>query len=169
MIFYGVRGPLLHWISSWLSKRQQRVTVDGKTSGAIPVKSGVPQGTVLGPLMFLVYINVINEGVTSSARLFADDCAIHKLIKTPQDAEQLQNDLQKIIKWTKTWQMKVNVKKCAVLRCTRSLSPIPYDNTLASHNIAIKRLHTYLGEEIDSNMTWSSHIQTISNKSTKVI
>ena len=119
--------------------------------------------------MFLVYINVINEGVTSSARLFADDCVIHKLIKTPQDAEQLQNDLQKIIKWTKTWQIKVNVKKCAVLRCTRSLSPIPYDDTLASHNIAIKRLHTYLGIGIDSKMTWSSHIQTISNKSTKVV
>ena len=65
--------------------------------------------------------------------------------------------------------MKVNVEKCAVLRCTRSLSPILYGYTLASHNIAIKRLHTYLGLEIDSNMTWSSHIQTISNKSTKVL
>ena len=75
--------------------------------------------------------------------------------------------------------MKVNVEKCAVLRCTRSLSPIfklyfnniiiLNDYTLASHNIAIKRLHTYLGVGIDSNMTWSSHIQTISNKSTKVL
>ena len=73
--------------------------------------------------------------------------------------------------WLLGWQMKVNVasEKCAVLRCTRSLSPILYDYTLASHNIAIKRLHTYLGVGIDSNMTWSSHIQTISNKSTKVL
>ena len=115
--------------------------------------------------MFLVYINDINEGVTSSVCLFADDCVIYKLIKTPQYA---QNDLHKIIECTKTWQIKVNVEKCAVLRCTRSLSPILYDYTLASHNIAIKRLHTYLGVGIDSNMTWSSHIQTISNKSTKV-
>ena len=59
------------------------MTVDGETSGATPVKSGVPQGTVLGPLMFLVYINDINEAVTSSVRLFADDCVIYKLIKTP--------------------------------------------------------------------------------------
>ena len=66
-------------------------------------------------------------------------------------------------------QMKVNVEKCAVLRCTRSLSPILHDYTLASHNINIKKLHTYLGVGIDSNMTWSSHIQTISNKSTKVL
>ena len=75
------------------------MTVDGETSSATPVKSGVPQGTVLGPLMFLVYINDINEGITSSVRLFADDCVICKL-KTPQDAEQLQDDLQKIIEWT---------------------------------------------------------------------
>ena len=60
----------------------------------------LPQGTVLGPLMFLVYINDINEGVTSSVRLFADDCVIYKLIKTPKHDEQLQNDLHKIIEWT---------------------------------------------------------------------
>ena len=105
---------------------------------------GVPQGTVLGPLMFLVYITDINEGVISSARLFADDCVIYKFIKTPQHAEQLHNDLHKIIEWTKTWQMEVNVEKCAVLRCTRSLFPILYDYILASNNIAFKRLHTYL-------------------------
>ena len=64
--FYGVRGPLLQWISSWLTERYQRVMVDGESSSATPVKSGVPQGTVLGPLMFLVYINDINENITSS-------------------------------------------------------------------------------------------------------
>ena len=169
MEFYGIRGPLLHWISSWLSNRQQRVIVDGESSGAAPVKSGVPQGTVLGPLMFLVYINDISEHITSSVRLFADDCVIYKLIKTPQDAEQLQEDLNRINEWTNTWQMKVNVEKCAVLRCTRSLSPILHDYTLEGHPIAIKKLHTYLGLEIDNTMTWSSHIQTISNKSTKVL
>ena len=116
--------------------------VDGETSGATTIKSGVPQGTVLGPLMFLVYINDINEGIKSSVWLFADDCVIYKLIETLQDAEQQEDDLQKIIEWIKTWQMKVNVEKCAILRCTRSLSPILCDYTLACHSIAIKRLHT---------------------------
>ena len=92
--FYSVRGPLLQWISSWLTKRQQRVIVDSEASNATPVKSGVPQGTVLDPLMFLVYINDINQNITSSVRLFADDCVIYKPITTPQDAEQLQEDLQ---------------------------------------------------------------------------
>ena len=79
-MYVAIMIPRCHWISSWLLKRQQRVTVDGETSGATPVKSGVPQGTVLGPLMFLVYINDINEGVTSSVRLFADDCVYSLII-----------------------------------------------------------------------------------------
>ena len=75
--FYGVRGSLFWWISSWLTERYQRVMVDGKSSSATAVKSGVPQGTVLAPLMFLVYINDINENITSSVRLFADDCVYY--------------------------------------------------------------------------------------------
>ena len=64
--FYGVRGQLYHWISSWLTEWHQRVIVDGELSDVAPVKSGIPQGTVLGPLMFLVYSNDINENITSS-------------------------------------------------------------------------------------------------------
>ena len=101
--FYGVRGPLLRWISSWLTERYQRVMVDGESSSATPVKSGVPQGTVLGPLMFLVYINDINENITSSVRLFADDCVTYKSITTLEDAKQLQEDLCKIYEWTNKW------------------------------------------------------------------
>ena len=100
--------------------------VDGESSSATPVKSGVPQGTVLGPLMFLVYINDINENITSSVRLFADDCVIYKSITSLEDVEQLQEDLCKICEWTNKWQMKLNIDKSAVLRCTRSPIPIQY-------------------------------------------
>ena len=85
-----------------------------------------------------------------------------------QDSEQLQEDLHKICEWTIKWQMKINVDKCAVLRCTRSLTPIQYAYTLLGHILDIKKLHTYLGIGIDNTMSWSSHIQTISNRSTKV-
>ena len=167
--FYGVRGPLLQWISSWLTERYQRVMVDGESSSATPVKSGVPQGTVLGPLMFLVYINDINENITSSVRLFADDCVIYKSITTLEDAKQLQEDLYKICEWTNKWQMKLNIDKCAMLRCTRSPIPIQYAYTLMGHTLEIKKLYTYLGVGIDNTMSWSSHIQMISNRSTKVL
>ena len=119
--------------------------------------------------MFLVYINDINENITSSIRLFADDCVIYKTVTTPQDSKQLQEDLHKICEWTHKWQMKINVDKCAVLRCTHSLNPIQYTYTLSGHNLNIKKSHTYLGVANDNTMSWSSHIQTVSKRATKVL
>ena len=84
--FYGIRGHLHHWISAWLTRREQRVVVDECNFSQV----GVPQGTVLGPLIFLIYINDINENIRSSVWLFADDCVIYKPIRTLQDAEDLQ-------------------------------------------------------------------------------
>ena len=81
--------------------------VDSGSSSATLVKSRVPQGTVLGPLMFLVYINDINENITSLVQLFAYDCIIYKPITTLQDAKQLQEDLYKVCEWTNKWQMKL--------------------------------------------------------------
>ena len=70
--------------------------------------------------------------------------------------------------WTNKWQMKLNVDKCAVLRCTRSQTPIQYVYTLIDCNLHVKKLHMYFGVEIDNTMSWSSHIQTVSNRATKV-
>ena len=91
---YGIRGPIKDWIGRWLTNRTQRVVVDGDSSSATDVLSGVPQGTVLGPLMFLLYVNDIGDNVTSSIKLFADDCLLVRTIHTPEDAEALQNDLK---------------------------------------------------------------------------
>ena len=104
--------------------------------------------------MFLVYINDINENIRSPVQLFADDCVIYKLITTLQDAKHLQEDLQILSEWTKLWQMKITVDKCAVLRCTRSLSPIQHNYFLSGHKIAIKDRHIYVGVEIDSSLKW---------------
>ena len=80
--------------------------------------SGVPQGTVLGPLMFLLYINDISNNLTSHIRLFADDCIIYRTILSPEDLLHLQEDLDRIFNWTTHWQMQFNVQKCVVLQCT---------------------------------------------------
>ena len=103
---YGITGNLRTWISNFLTKRKQRVVVDGEHSDWTNVRSGVPQGTVLGPLLFLLYINDLPHGISSTVRLFADDCVMYHTIITDSDAQthsprhthqmarQLANDIQ---------------------------------------------------------------------------
>jgi len=90
---------MLVWISLWLTNRKQRVIVDGAESKWVRFKSGVPQGTVLGPLLFLIFINNIAVGTFSTLRLFADDCLLYRVIDTSRDAELLQYDLHLITEW----------------------------------------------------------------------
>ena len=90
---YGIRNHTLNWISSFLTNRTHHVVVNGSTSNIESVLSGVPQGTVLGPLLFLIYINDIEQHLTSKIRLFADDNAIYRNINCPNDAKLLQNDI----------------------------------------------------------------------------
>ena len=90
---YGISGNVLTWIKSFLSNRSQQVQVEGVQSKPAPVTSGVPQGSVLGPLLFLVYINDMPSKVQSTTRLFADDSLLYRKIKSPEDAQILQNDL----------------------------------------------------------------------------
>ena len=112
---YGVKGSLHSWIKSFLCHRQMKVLVNGESSQETEVLSGVPQGTVLGPLLFLVHINDLPDSVQSSVRLFADDCLLYRQIRSNQDQEILQNDLKNLIIWANNWGMRFNAKKCSVL------------------------------------------------------
>ena len=109
---YGITGNLVKWIEQWLTKRNQQVTLENHVSNKLPVKSGVPQGTVLGPLMFLLYINDIDENISSTVWLFADDCVMYRIIDSLEDSLCLQRDLSTILSWTKKWQMQLNIDKC---------------------------------------------------------
>ena len=91
---YGIRGPLHTWLTSFLTERHMQVVVEGCCSSETTVDSGVPQGTVLGPLLFLCHINDLPEAVKSQVRLFADDCLIYREIKTYEDHHTLQADLK---------------------------------------------------------------------------
>ena len=96
---YGIRNHTLNWISSFLTNRTHHVVVNGCTSNVESVLSGVPQGTVLGPLLFLIYINDTEQNLTSKIRLFADDSAIYRNINSPNDAKSLQNDIFRLQEW----------------------------------------------------------------------
>ena len=119
---YGIQGTTYDWIKIWLTQRTQHVVVNGHDSNFVQVQSGVPQGTVLGPLMFLLYINDIKCGISSHLKLFADDCILYRTINSQQDQLLLQHDLNIILKWTETWLMELNISKCVVLTCSRLTS-----------------------------------------------
>ena len=121
--YYGIRGSTHKWITSWLSGRFQKVVLDGQASDPVPVLSGVPQGSVLGPVLFLIFINDCDhprmiasfglpENIRSSVRLFAEDCVLYRNIEFPADCQILQDDLNSLAQWEADWQMKFNVAKC---------------------------------------------------------
>ena len=114
--YYGIGGKTNTWISAFLCSRSQQVVVNGQTSQSADVLSGAPQGSVLGPILFLMYINDIEERVTSQMRMFADDSIVYRqnLIHTSADHFTLASDLNKLLSWAKTWQMDFNMSKCAV-------------------------------------------------------
>ena len=112
----GITGNIFKWIEDWLSNRSQRVVVNGVESTWTPVTSGVPQGSVLGPLLFLIYINDIDQDVNSLISKFADDTKIARTILDNNDNVELQKDLELLGQWADKWQMKFNADKCKVIR-----------------------------------------------------
>lgn len=115
----GIKGKLLEWMKNYLIGRKMRTVVKGEASTWGLIKSGVPQGSVLGPIMFLVYINDMVEGVKSYISLFADDAKIQRRVENCSNCQELQNDLHSIFRWSVKWEMPFNVNKCHVMKFGR--------------------------------------------------
>ena len=112
----GVTGRLARWIHSFLSNRKQKVVVDGTTSKETEVTSGVPEGTVLGPLLFLIYISDIGENIKSTKKVYVDDTKLIKSVTNEKDVEDLQEELDILYEWAEENNMKFNGKKFQVVR-----------------------------------------------------
>ena len=108
----------MEWINAFLCFRQQRVVVNGVKSDWAPVVSGVPQGTVLGPLLFSLYINDIPVCIDSQIRLFADDCVCYREIRTVEDTLKLQKDIDFLGSWARKWVMRFQPVKCNMMQLT---------------------------------------------------
>ena len=143
--FYGINGNLLSWIKDFLSERSQSVILEGKISSSHPVLSGVPQGTVLAPLLFLLYINDIIEPIKSTIRLYADDILMYRVIDSVDDHYNLQRDLTSLEKWSDTWQMKFNPAKCVHLAITNKKTYIKNCYQIYCQNIKQASSTKYLG------------------------
>ena len=121
--YYGISGPTLYWLKSFLSNRTQHVSINGSHSALANVTSGVSQGSVLGPVLFVLYINDITNRIQSNIRLFADDSIVYREIRSPADHHILQTDIQKLTDWSNKWQMNFNTSKCHLLTITHN-SPL---------------------------------------------
>ena len=164
---YGIRGNLHSWISDFLHERTQQVVLENGKSNIAPVQSGVPQGSVLGPTLFLLYINDLPNYLVnnSSARLFADDCVLYRRINNNRDAELLQEDLEALQTWERDWLMEFHPQKCQVLHITNKRQPVKQSYTIHGHVLEEVESAKYLGVNIHHKLSWNTHISQVVKKS----
>ena len=166
----GITGNLWNWFRAYLTHRSQYVSINNHHSAFLPVLSGVPQGSILGPLLFLVYINDLPDCVSnSSLLLFADDTKCSKSIINLTDASLLQNDLDGISVWSKQWNLFFNESKCALISFCGAHPHFTQSYLLNNQEITRCHHHKDLGVIWCNNLSWSDHIQYISARAYKML
>ena len=167
---YGITGEILSWIGDYLRERTQVVLVNGTDSAIGAVSSGVPQGSVLGPLLFVIYINDMLDNITSGGLLFADDTKVYRQICSKEDSLKLQSDIDLMKAWTDRWLLRFNADKCHVLTLGR------IENILHTHRYKIndKELeHVFeekdLGVHVDADLSFEEHIATKIKKANQIM
>ena len=168
---FGIGGPLYDWFKSYLLNRRQRVTIKNACSAWEPVKAGVPQGSVLGPLLFLIHINDIVDDIESNMKLFADDVSLFITIDKNEieSSAQINRDLERMKTWAQSWLVSFNPEKSKSLYIT--LKPNVYPSALYfdNHQLESEESHKHLGLTFNNNLTWKHHIDDIYLKANKKV
>lgn len=164
----GIQGKLLAWIKAFLTGRSQRVVVNGCSSDYMPVASGVPQGSVLGPLLFLIYINDLPDVIQNVSKLFADDA---KVLSASSKNVSLQDDINNITDWCNKWQLYLNTEKCSVLHIGKTSYSNNYTITCQNVSTILKTSHLEkdLGILIDNKLKFDQHITSIVGKANRMV
>ena len=166
----GIGGPILKWIDSYLSNRKQKVFVNSSYSCIKSTNAGVPQCSVLGPLLFLVFVNDIVEKLLCIARLFADDTSIAFTSRNTQDIEAIINqDLQLISCWAKQWLVSFNPNKTQALFFSHRVNENP--PMLLFENIPVQFVdsHKHLGVSLSKNGKWHDHIDNLLKSASSIL
>ena len=159
---YGFKGKFLQWVVNYLHNREQQVLVNNQSSCFKKINAGVPQGSVLGPLLFLIYINDIADSLETLARLFADDTSLSYSSEHVYEIENVINrDLHRISSWSKTWLIKFNPSKTNVLFLTNSTNFSELNLIFDDNVLEPVSSHRHLGVTLSSDCKWSSHIDSI--------
>ena len=168
----GITGNLLKWITDFLSNRQQRVLINGISSEWTEVSSGVPQGSVLGPLLFILYVNDLPSQVSSFCKLFADDAKLYKDLQNLEDFEVIQNDIDKLCQWTIKWLMFFNVNKCKILHIVKDNPQFEYqmdDKDGNVKNLTVVNCEKDLGVYVQDNLKFDQHISITVNRANRLV
>ena len=155
----GVGGTVKKWIQCFLEGREQRVVIRNSFSSWREVYSGVPQGSVLGPTLFLIYINDLLEDLRSQGKMFADDAKIYRKIRNDQDRDMLQEDLDRVTEWSEKWLLEFNQDKCRVMHIGRG-NP-GYTFALGGKTLQETEQEKDLGVLVRNDLKPSDHVCTI--------
>ena len=164
---YGIKGNIQLWIRDFLSGRRQRVSVEGCLSDWREVVSGVPQGSVLGPVLFVIFINDLPEAVHKIVKMFADDTKVYCPISDWSDKEELQEDLNSMCDWSDTWQLLFNVGKCKVIHYGKNNPEYTY--YMKSNELSAAHEEKDLGVVFQRDLKFGSHISQKVNKANSML
>ena len=169
----GIEGDTLQWIRDFLVGRRQRVSVNGSVSDWAAVKSGVPQGSVLGPVLFVAFINDLPGAVSSMCAMYADDTKVHGPVNNSEDGDKLQKDLDALVDWADTWQLRFNADKCKVLHMGKNNEQRCYKMRKhgSSDRVTLEKseIERDLGVQVDKDLRFSQHIETQVNKANRLL
>ena len=167
----GVSGPLLHWFKNYLTGRKQRVVISGCHSSWAEVKSGVPQGSILGPILFLIYVNDLPDVIqNSNLAMFADDSKCFKSVNSAEDSTEIQIDLDNLCDWATLNELDFQPKKRVNLRISRKLCGFDrvYIINRMDHLKCVSSQRD-VGAAATKNLSWNDHIEQISAKANKML
>ena len=173
---HGIRGSVYDWIRDFLTDRTQQVIVNGAASDEASVTSGIPQGSVLGPLLFVIYINDLPQHVQNEVRIFADDTKLFTESDQAEARATLQEDLDNLYNWSTDWLLKFHPEKCCTMRLGRCTEEHTYtmkgtdaDGQENRHALAMSEAEKDLGVVIDRKLTFKNHVAQATAKANRTL
>lgn len=165
---YGINGKIYGWVRNFLTNRTQRVKVGQEFSSTANVSSGIPQGSILGPILFTIFINDLPDNLNSKCKIFADDT---KIYNTPENNVIMQNDINELCEWTEKWNLYFNASKCKVLHIGKTNPKYKYIIKNKENEIEITNVYEEkdLGVTFDTDFLFDQHIANIINKANQRI
>ena len=166
---FNITGRAYSWIESYLCQRSQRVIIDGRHSEWTPVLSGVPEGSILGPLLFACYVADLPKTIKTGCLAYADDVKIFHRIRNHEDTVSLQADLDRLCEWSKTWHLTLNPAKCKAISFTLRTAPVQCTYVLDGHQLEQCKRMRDLGVILDAKLTFADHVDATVGKANRML